>query len=150
MEKMAALDGLIEFGSAAESGSVSAAARVLGVSVAHVSRSVANLEHRLGLQLIQRTSRRSVLTEAGRLYHASCRSLLDGLDEAREALRQGQNELRGIISPSKPLISRRRAGTDGGETFMWKAPQPRTSKSCARSRSTDVSTSSGTLSIAAA
>lgn len=97
MEKMAALDGLIEFVSAAESGSFSAAARYLGVSVAHVSRSVASLEHRLGLQLIQRTSRRSALTDAGRLYHASCRSLLDGLDEAREALRQGQDELRGMI-----------------------------------------------------
>ena len=54
-------------------------------------------EHRLGLQLIQRTSRRSSLTEAGRRYHASCRSLLDGLDEAREALSQGQDELRGSI-----------------------------------------------------
>ena len=94
---MAALDGLIEFVSAVESGSFSAAARLLGVSVAHVSRSVANLERRLGLQLIQRTSRRSAVTEAGRLYHASCRALLDGLDEAREALRQDQDQLRGTI-----------------------------------------------------
>ena len=97
MEKMTALDGLIEFVSAVESGSFSAAARLLGVSVAHVSRSVANLERRLGLQLIQRTSRRSAVTDAGRLYYASCRSVLDGLDEAREALGQDQDALRGTI-----------------------------------------------------
>ncbi len=61
----------------------------------HVSRRVAELERGLGLQLIQRTSRKSALTDAGRSYRDSCRALLEGLDEAREALRRDQAEVRG-------------------------------------------------------
>ena len=90
MDKAASLDGLIEFVAAAEMGSFSAAARSLGVSVAHVSRRVAELERGLGLQLIQRTSRQSVLTEAGRSYQASCRAVLEDLEETRQALRRDQ------------------------------------------------------------
>lgn len=97
MDRATSLDGLIEFVAAAETGSFSAAARSLGVSVAHVSRRVAELERGLGLQLIQRTSRQSVLTEAGRSYQASCRAVLEDLEEAREALRRDQDELRGTI-----------------------------------------------------
>ena len=47
----------------------------MGVSVAHVSRRVAELERGLGLQLIQRTSRQSVLTEAGRAAIAAFQEL---------------------------------------------------------------------------
>ena len=97
MDKIAPVEGLIEFVAAAESGSFSAAARTLGVSVAHVSRKVAELERVLGVQLIQRTSRHRALTDAGRSYHASCRAALDALEEAREALRNSQNGLRGSV-----------------------------------------------------
>lgn len=100
MDKTAPLQGLVEFVAAAEAGSFSAAARTLGVSVAHVSRRVAELERGLGLQLIQRTSRKSALTDAGRSYRDSCRALLEGLDEAREALRRDQAEVRGSIRVS--------------------------------------------------
>jgi len=93
----AILTGLVEFLSAAESGSFSAAARTLGVSIAHVSRRVAELEQDLGVQLIQRTSRRRVLTEAGQSYQASCRALLDELEDARDGLRRNRDELRGRI-----------------------------------------------------
>jgi DNA-binding transcriptional LysR family regulator len=98
--KVLPLDGLVEFVTAAEAGSFSAAARALGVSVAHVSRRVAELERSLGVQLIWRSSRQSTLTEAGRLYHATCRTLFGGLEEGREALRRNQDELRGPIRVS--------------------------------------------------
>ncbi len=97
MAKIGSLEGIVEFVAAADAGSFSAAARVLGVSVAHVSRKVAELEAGLGLQLIQRTSRQSVLTDAGREYHARCRSALDELEEAREGLRRDRDDLLGPI-----------------------------------------------------
>ncbi|WBV42555.1 LysR family transcriptional regulator [Pseudoroseomonas cervicalis] len=97
---MAVLQGVVEFVAAADAGSFSGAARTLGLSVAHVSRQVAELERGLGLQLIQRTTRRSVLTDAGRSYYESCRALLEGLEEARDGLRRDQNELRGPVRVS--------------------------------------------------
>ena len=80
MEKVNPLQGVVEFVASVDSGSFSAASRKLGVSVAHVSRQVAELERRMGLQLLQRTSRHSAPTEAGSRVHARCRDLLDGLE----------------------------------------------------------------------
>ena len=97
MEKAHPLQGVVEFVASVDAGSFSAAARKLGVSVAHVSRQVAELERRTGLQLLRRTSRRSAPTEAGSRYHARCRDLLDGLEEAREALQDEQDLLKGNL-----------------------------------------------------
>lgn len=100
MEKPDPLRGIVEFVAAAQSGSFSAAARQLDVSVAHVSRAVRDLERQTGVQLIHRTSRQSALTEAGRGYFEQCRTLLDGLAEARERLRSGQDAISGSIRVS--------------------------------------------------
>jgi DNA-binding transcriptional LysR family regulator len=97
MEKITGFRGLLEFVAAADAGSFSGAARQLGVSVAHVSRQVAELERGLGIQLVQRTTRRSVLTDAGREFYQRCRLLLDGFNEAREAIRSGGEALQGVI-----------------------------------------------------
>lgn len=68
-----------------------AAAQASGLSPAAVSRSVARLEARLGVQLLVRTTRRVRLTEAGQRYHRRCRQALDQLQEAeREATEQAQ------------------------------------------------------------
>jgi DNA-binding transcriptional LysR family regulator len=99
MEKPGHLRGIIEFVAAAEAGSFSAAARQLGVSVAHVSRQVAALERELGVQLLKRSSRSSVLTEQGRAFHQSCRDILGALEEARDAARSARL-LRGRIRMS--------------------------------------------------
>lgn len=70
----------------ADNGSFSAAARVLGVTAAAVSKQIARLEDDLGVQLVHRTTRSLSLTEAGRRYVARCRSILDAVaDAAREA-----------------------------------------------------------------
>lgn len=87
---MDSLRGIVEFVTAAELGSFSAAARRLGVSVAHVSRLVAALERDLGVQLLMRTSRTSSLTEQGHDFHRRCRGILEALGEARDAARTAQ------------------------------------------------------------
>lgn len=69
-----------------EAGSFVAAAESLRVSKAAVSRNVIELETRLGARLLQRTTRRLSLTEAGRAYYARCRQILAELDEADSAV----------------------------------------------------------------
>ena len=60
--------GVSEFVAVAELGSFSAAARQLGMSVAQVSRNVRELEQRLQVLLLQRTTRQVHLTEPGTMY----------------------------------------------------------------------------------
>lgn len=69
-----------------EAGSFVAAGEALRVSKAAVSRSVMELETRLGARLLQRTTRRLSLTEAGRAYYARCRQILAEVEEADGAV----------------------------------------------------------------
>lgn len=74
------------FVAVAESGSFVAAADVLRISKAAISRNVAELEGRLGARLLQRTTRRVSLTEAGRSFYGRCKQVLADLDEAESAV----------------------------------------------------------------
>ena len=81
---------------AAESGSFSAAAREMGLSQPSVSRIVSELEARLGVRLLLRTTRKIVLTEAGNAYLKKAKQILLDLDEADEAARGGES-LKGTL-----------------------------------------------------
>ena len=61
----------------ADAGSMKAAGEQLGLNPSNVSRRVAALEDRLGVKLLQRSTRRSVLTDAGALYVEGIRRLID-------------------------------------------------------------------------
>lgn len=80
-----------------ESGSFSAASRLLGLSQSRVSKIIAALEARLGTRLINRTSRHFSLTEAGRLYVDKCRAAIAAADEADDLARLGQEAIRGTL-----------------------------------------------------
>ncbi|WP_439816676.1 LysR family transcriptional regulator [Zavarzinia sp. CC-PAN008] len=69
-----------------EVGGFAAAARELGVTQSTVSRRVSELERRLGRRLIERTTRRLILTEAGERYGDAVRDLLAGLADAEAGL----------------------------------------------------------------
>lgn len=69
-----------------EAGSFVGAADILRLSKAAVSRSLIELEARLGARLLQRTTRRLSLTEAGQAYFARCKQILADLDEADSAV----------------------------------------------------------------
>lgn len=74
-------------------GSLSAAARSLGLSVAVVSKELARLEERLGALLLQRTTRSLTLTPEGELFHRRCATILADVDDAEdEAARGGRLE----------------------------------------------------------
>jgi DNA-binding transcriptional LysR family regulator len=86
-----------------ETGSFTAAAAALGVRKSSVSRSVAALERDLGIRLLQRTTRRLSLTDAGRAYHDRARDALLGLEEAQQAVSSLGAEPRGVVRVTAPV-----------------------------------------------
>ena len=70
------------FAGAAQAGSLSAAARHLGMSPAMATRHVDALEARLGVRLFHRSTRRLTLTDAGATYLEACQRFLADIDEA--------------------------------------------------------------------
>ena len=80
-----------------EAGSFSAAADKLNVSKSHVSRQISQLENRLGVQLLIRTTRRLALTEVGRAYYERCREVLNNMNEADQSVMDLQDTPRGTL-----------------------------------------------------
>lgn len=79
-----------------------AAAAAAGLTPAAVSRSIARLEARLGVQLFVRTTRQVRLTDSGRSYHAQCRQALGQLVEAERELTGDQRVASGTVRISLP------------------------------------------------
>lgn len=80
-----------------EEESFTAAARALGLTTSRVSRSVAMLEEQLGVRLLQRTTRRVSLTDAGRAYFDRTHAPVAVLRSASEDISQAGKEPRGIV-----------------------------------------------------
>ncbi|HKR42140.1 MAG TPA: LysR family transcriptional regulator, partial [Paraburkholderia sp.] len=87
-----------------DSGSLSAAARRLGMPLATVSRKVAELESHLKTRLIQRTTRQLSLTEAGASYVAACRRILDEIAEAERAATGEYASPKGELVVTAPVV----------------------------------------------
>lgn len=85
-----------------ESRSFTAAAGLLEMSVAMVSKHVKHLEQHLGTRLLYRTSRRVELNPAGTLFYERCREILDQLDEAENALGKDLQTPRGSLRLTGP------------------------------------------------
>lgn len=86
-----------------ELGSFTRAAEALGISTSYASRRVKALEDRLGVRLLERTTRRVRLTDAGRTYHDRVSPLLDGLEEAAREAASLRAEPRGLLRIAAPL-----------------------------------------------
>jgi DNA-binding transcriptional LysR family regulator len=81
-----------------------AAARALDMSPAGVTRLVSDLEQHLGTRLIQRTTRRLALTDAGQAYLLRVRSILQEVDDAEAAASQNTRELQGVVNIVAPPL----------------------------------------------
>jgi DNA-binding transcriptional LysR family regulator len=97
------LQELTVFVRAAESGSFSRAARELGLSQPSVSRIIGELEARLDVTLLLRTTRRITVTDAGALFLDRAREILAEIEDAEDAAR-GLDSLRGIIRLALPVV----------------------------------------------
>ncbi|WP_260261946.1 LysR family transcriptional regulator [Vibrio intestinalis] len=100
---MASWEGVTEFVAVAETMSFTAAAKRLDTSVAQVSRRVSALEERLAVKLLNRTTRKVTLSEAGQLYFQQCKALVEGLEQAELAVTQMQAEPKGKLKITAPV-----------------------------------------------
>jgi DNA-binding transcriptional LysR family regulator len=86
-----------------EAGSLSAAAEYLSIAKSAVSRRLAELESRLGVQLLNRTTRRINLTDSGSIFYQRCQRILADLNETEHFVANEHTNLRGIIRIAAPL-----------------------------------------------
>ena len=83
---MKGISGTVGFVRTVEAGSFAGAARKLGITPVAVSKNVLRLEQRLGVRLLQRSTRKLSLTEEGRLYYERCAGPLRELESAESAI----------------------------------------------------------------
>ena len=86
-----------------DSGSLSAAAQRMDIAKSAVSRRLADLESRLGVQLLNRTTRRINLTDSGRQFYQRCQSILAELEDSEQQVSDVHKELSGTIRIAAPL-----------------------------------------------
>lgn len=84
-------------------GGFTPAGRALGIPKSKLSRRIAALEQRLGVRLIERSTRRFVVTEVGQRYYEHCRAMVVEADAAQEVIDSLQSEPRGIIRLTCPI-----------------------------------------------
>lgn len=101
MDKLRAMETFVCI---VDAGSLTAAAGALGVSLTAVVRTLAGLEARLGLRLLNRTTRRMALTDEGRDYYVLCRRILTELDEGEGALSHRRLEPSGTLRLTAPVM----------------------------------------------
>ncbi|AKQ57255.1 LysR family transcriptional regulator [Bordetella hinzii] len=97
------LNDLFYFSQVVDQGGFSAAARVLDIPKSRLSRRISQLEERLGVRLLQRTTRRLRLTTAGERYLHYCREMTASARAAEEAMRQLQTQPSGPVVVSCPI-----------------------------------------------
>jgi DNA-binding transcriptional LysR family regulator len=101
MDRLEAMSALL---AAVDAGSLSGASRKLGMPLATVSRKVSELETHLRTRLVTRTSRRLILTDAGRSYVAACKRILDDVREAERAAAGEYSAPRGELIITAPIV----------------------------------------------
>lgn len=97
------IDGMRVFAAVADAGSFTLAAERLGISKKLASKYVGQLEDRLGVRLIHRTTRTLSLTDAGARYYAGCADLLERFSALEDALRDAETGLRGTLRVTAPM-----------------------------------------------
>jgi DNA-binding transcriptional LysR family regulator len=86
-----------------EAGSFTAAAKHLGLPVSSVSRGIVHLEESLGARLLQRTTRKLSLTEAGRHFFDEVTGAMGALEEAAERVQDQRREASGLVRITLPV-----------------------------------------------
>ncbi|WJG08560.1 LysR family transcriptional regulator [Aliiglaciecola sp. LCG003] len=100
---MSKLDEMRVFVTLIETQSATRTAEKLGVANSAVSRRMKDLEQRLGVQLVKRTTRKMNITLDGELYFARCKQILDDLEEAERQVMRASGDLSGNIKIATPL-----------------------------------------------
>ena len=102
MEAFQDLNNLYFFARVVDCGSYTAAAEALGMQTSKLSRRIGALERELGVRLLNRTTRKLSLTEAGKTLHRHCVALIAEAEAARDAINQTLSAPRGLVRVSCP------------------------------------------------
>lgn len=117
------LNDLFYFAKVVEHQGFSAAARALGVPKSKISRRIAELEKRLGTQLLYRSTRKLHITEIGKLYYQHCEAMLIEAESAQELIERNHSEPRGLIRMTCPIALLHAHIGDMLAEFLLKHPQ---------------------------
>src|SRR2546429_4980252 len=98
------LNDLYFFASVVQYGGFSAAARTIGVEKTRLSRRIAALEKRLGVRLLQRTTRALALTEAGQRFFERCVATVEEAQAAYDSVAELRREPAGFVRLSSPVL----------------------------------------------
>jgi DNA-binding transcriptional LysR family regulator len=97
------LNDLYYFAQVVDRGGFAPAGRALGIPKSKLSRRIAVLEERLGVRLIQRSTRHFSVTEIGQDFHAHCKAMLVEAEAAKEAIELTRSEPRGVVRMTCPV-----------------------------------------------
>lgn len=103
--------------------SLSAAGRNLGLSPASVSRHISALENDLGVRLLNRTSRRLSLTEAGQLYFEKIEAILVQIEETDRSVKQLHNAPKGVLRLHSRMLIGQQYIAPAMKKFLTKYPE---------------------------
>lgn len=117
------LDAMYVFVAVVDSGSLSAAGRQLAVPLTTVSRKLADLEAHLKTRLITRSTRKLVLTDAGRDYLAACRQILEQVDEAERVASGAYAKVKGQLVMAAPIVFGRLHVVPVAAAFLEQHPE---------------------------
>ncbi len=119
------LNDLMYFSQVVEYGGFSAAERVLGISKSRLSRRLSELEASLGVRLLQRSTRKLALTEAGQLFYQRCRAMLEEAQAAVSVVQQMRASPRGTVRVSVPVTVSQTLLSSILPEFMHRYPEVR-------------------------
>ena len=100
--------GMRLFAQTVQSGSFSEAGRTLGMAPSSVSRQISMLEDRLGVRLLNRSTRQLHLTEAGQIYYDRTTNILHAVEDANLAVAELESKPRGLLRLNIPVTFGRR------------------------------------------
>jgi DNA-binding transcriptional LysR family regulator len=117
------LNDLYFFASVVQYGGFSAAARTIGVEKTRLSRRIAALEKRLGVRLLQRTTRALSLTEAGQRFYDRCLATVEGAQAAFDSVAELRREPAGLVRLSSPVLLTQRCLAHALPGYMARHPK---------------------------
>jgi DNA-binding transcriptional LysR family regulator len=117
------LNDIYFFASVAQYGGFSAAARTIGVEKTRLSRRIAALEKRLGVRLLQRTTRALALTEAGQRFFERCVATVEGAQSAYDSVAELRREPAGLVRLSSPVLLTQRCLAHALPDYMTAHPK---------------------------
>src|SRR5258706_14863640 len=119
------LNDLFYFSMVVEKNGFAAAGRALDIPKSRLSRRIAQLEERLGVRLLQRSTRRFAVTDAGQRFYRHCQTVIAEAQAAEDAVAELTNEPRGLVRVSCPISFTQNVMAEILPEFARKYPQVR-------------------------